>query len=88
VGTVVRKDRSPVSDIHEDDDDEPLGNRWSGMGRVVSRSGVEYMAPGGDLGAAARRREVSGKVAEEGRAGANSGWFAGGMFRRVSGMKS
>jgi hypothetical protein len=86
VGTVVRKDRSPVSDIDEDED-QPLGNKWSGYGRVVSRTGVD-MDPRGDIGTAARRREVSGKVAEEGRAGANSGWFSGGMFRRTSGFQS
>jgi hypothetical protein len=41
--------------------------------RVVSRSGIDTMG----------RREVSGKVAEEGRAGPR-GWFSGGLFRRPS----
>jgi hypothetical protein len=41
--------------------------------RVVSTSGVDTMG----------RREVSGKVAEEGRAGPR-GWFGGGLFRRPS----
>ena len=43
--------------------------------RVVSRSGVDE----GDLGMMGRRRDVSGKVAEEGRAG------GGGLWRRISG---
>jgi hypothetical protein len=54
--------------------------------RVVSRSGVDYMNPyefdDSDL-ATGRRRDVSGKVAEEGR----GGWGMGGMtFRKISGM--
>lgn len=44
--------------------------------RVVSRSGVDVDFVAGDLGTGNRRREVSGKVAEEGR---------GGIWRRVSG---
>jgi hypothetical protein len=55
--------------------------------RVVSRSGVDYMQPyefeEEDLGVRGRRRDVSGKVAEEGR----GGWGAGGMtYRKVSGV--
>jgi hypothetical protein len=54
--------------------------------RVISRSGVDYMNPyefdDSDLGTPGRRRDVSGKIAEEGRGG---GW--GGMtFRTISGM--
>lgn len=57
--------------------------------RVVSRSGVDYMNPyefdDSDLGTPGRRREVSGKIAEEGRGGA---WNGGGGMRerKVSGM--
>jgi hypothetical protein len=43
--------------------------------RVVSRTGVDVAE--GDLGLATRRREVSGKIAEEGR--------GGGLWRRISG---
>lgn len=41
-----------------------------------------------DLGTPGRRRDVSGKIAEEGRGGVgSSGWGGGGMtFRKVSGM--
>lgn len=51
-------------------------------GRVVSRSGVDE----GDLGLAggtwkARKRDVSGKVAEEGR----GGWRSGAYLRKISG---
>ncbi|EAT86940.2 hypothetical protein SNOG_05876 [Parastagonospora nodorum SN15] len=54
--------------------------------RVVSRSGVDYINPyefdDSDI-ATGRRRDVSGKVAEEGR----GGWGMGGMtFRKISGM--
>jgi hypothetical protein len=54
--------------------------------RVVSRSGVDYISPyefdDSDLGMPGRRRDVSGKIAEEGRGG---GW--GGMTqRKVSGV--
>jgi len=60
--------------------------------RVVSRSGVDYMNPyefdDSDLGTPGRRRDVSGKIAEEGRGGVgSSGWGGGGItFRKVSGM--
>jgi hypothetical protein len=60
--------------------------------RVVSRSGVDYMNPyefdDSDLGTPGRRRDVSGKIAEEGRGGVgSSGWGGGGMtYRKVSGM--
>lgn len=55
--------------------------------RVISRSGVDYMNPyefdDSDLGTPGRRRDVSGKIAEEGR----GGWGMGGMtFRKISGM--
>ncbi|KAF1850749.1 uncharacterized protein K460DRAFT_391180 [Cucurbitaria berberidis CBS 394.84] len=54
--------------------------------RVVSRSGVDYINPyefdDSDLGTPGRRRDVSGKIAEEGRGGV---W--GGMTqRKVSGF--
>ncbi|KAF2257841.1 hypothetical protein CC78DRAFT_171846 [Lojkania enalia] len=64
--------------------------------RVVSRTGIDYVGDYSfdnefsDLGAPARRRDVSGKVAEEGRGGSLAGW--GGMggsgltFRKVSGV--
>ncbi|KAF1976593.1 hypothetical protein BU23DRAFT_587952 [Bimuria novae-zelandiae CBS 107.79] len=64
--------------------------------RVVSRSGVDYMSPyddSSDLGTPGRRRDVSGKVAEEGRGGvANLAARWGGMkdhgltYRKVSGV--
>ncbi|KAF2668258.1 hypothetical protein BT63DRAFT_440453 [Microthyrium microscopicum] len=96
-GTVVR--RSPVSEMDEEEEEEPRGHRLQGSydngygkgyGRVVSRTGVDVMDYGADLGMmGGRRRDVSGKIAEEGRGGAASGgWFAGGLFRRASGMKS
>ncbi|KAL6708015.1 hypothetical protein ACN47E_003449 [Coniothyrium glycines] len=54
--------------------------------RVISRSGIDYMNPyefdDSDLGSSGRRRDVSGKVAEEGRGG---GW-SGMTQRKVSGM--
>jgi hypothetical protein len=54
--------------------------------RVISRSGVDYINPyefdDSDLGTAGRRRDVSGKIAEEGRGG---GW-SGMTQRKVSGM--
>ncbi|KAF2450336.1 hypothetical protein P171DRAFT_468692 [Karstenula rhodostoma CBS 690.94] len=64
--------------------------------RVVSRSGVDYMSPYdgeyADLGSSGRRREVSGKVAEEGRGGvaelaARWGMREQGLtYRKVSGV--
>lgn len=64
--------------------------------RVISRSGVDYMSPyddPADLGTPGRRREVSGKVAEEGRSGvADLANRWGGMkdhgltYRKVSGV--
>ncbi|KAI4621910.1 hypothetical protein J4E80_004284 [Alternaria sp. BMP 0032] len=54
--------------------------------RVVSRSGVDYINPyefdESDLGTPGRRRDVSGKIAEEGRGG---GW-SGMTQRKVSGV--
>jgi hypothetical protein len=54
--------------------------------RVVSRSGVDYINPyefdDSDLGTPGRRRDVSGKIAEEGRGG---GW-SGMTQRKVSGV--
>ncbi|KAI9739194.1 MAG: hypothetical protein M1834_007407 [Cirrosporium novae-zelandiae] len=44
-------------------------------GRVISNSGVDLLKTGGTLG----RRDVSGKVVEEGRGGPNSRW---GKWRR------
>ena len=60
--------------------------------RVVSRSGVDYMNPyefdDSDLGTPGRRRDVSGKIAEEGRGGMGAnGWGSGGMtYRKISGI--
>ena len=66
--------------------------------RVLSRSGVDYdgrydFDDSSDLGTPGRRREVSGKVAEEGRGGvANLASRWGGMrgneltYRKVSGV--
>ncbi|RAR14097.1 hypothetical protein DDE83_002515 [Stemphylium lycopersici] len=62
--------------------------------RVISRSGVDYMQPyefddnSADLGGmpmgGGRRRDVSGKIAEEGRGG---GWGGSGMVqRKISGV--
>jgi hypothetical protein len=73
-GTVVRKSLRPR--LHEEDE--------SGYSRdrVVSSTGVDAVnGVLGDIGVG--RREVSGKVAEEGRAGPR-GWFGGGLFRRTS----
>lgn len=54
--------------------------------RVVSRSGVDYISPydleDPDLGTPGRRRDVSGKIAEEGR----GGMWGGMTQRKVSGM--
>ncbi|KAF1939794.1 hypothetical protein EJ02DRAFT_436076 [Clathrospora elynae] len=54
--------------------------------RVVSRSGVDYINPyefdDSDLGTPGRRRDASGKIAEEGRGG---GW-SGMTQRKVSGV--
>lgn len=56
-------------------------------GRVVSRTGVDLADASvmytGALAQQARGRQVSGKVAEEGRAGQNNGWFM--RRREVSG---
>ena len=58
--------------------------------RVVSRSGVDYGFDDADLGTPGRRRDVSGKVAEEGRGGAgNMPWAMDGhglTYRKVSGV--
>lgn len=58
--------------------------------RVVSRSGVDYMHPyefdEADLGTPGRRRDVSGKIAEEGRGGAGAGGWGGMTYRKISGM--
>ncbi len=56
--------------------------------RVVSRSGIDYVNPyefdDSDLGTPGRRRDVSGKVAEEGRGGA---WNDHGLtHRKASGV--
>ena len=51
--------------------------------RVVSRSGIDYINPyefdDSDLGTPGRRRDVSGKIAEEGRGGA---WNGNGLTQR------
>ncbi|KAF1913051.1 hypothetical protein BDU57DRAFT_541734 [Ampelomyces quisqualis] len=58
--------------------------------RVVSRSGVDYMNPyefdDSDLGMPGRRRDVSGKVAEEGRGGMGAGGWGGMTHRKISGV--
>ncbi|CAI6330780.1 unnamed protein product [Periconia digitata] len=66
--------------------------------RVVSRSGVDYEGrlyndDASDLGTAGRRRDVSGKIAEEGRGGGGLAerWAMGEVgqgltYRKVSGM--
>ncbi len=59
--------------------------------RVVSRSGVDYMNPyefeESDLGTSGgRRRDVSGKIAEEGRGGMGANGWRGMTHRKVSGM--
>jgi hypothetical protein len=61
----------------------------SGYGRVVSRSGVDVLDADGDLGTMRGRRDVSGKVAEEGRGGPSvGGWFGSGLLRRSSRMNN
>lgn len=58
--------------------------RGSGMGEVPQLVG-RNVSTGNDIGVQKGwRREVSGKVAEEGRGGAASGW--GARFRKVSGL--
>ena len=59
--------------------------------RVISRSGVDYMnadevddADGAGTGG--RRRDVSGKIAEEGRGGMGASGWRGMTHRKVSGM--
>jgi hypothetical protein len=58
--------------------------------RVVSRSGVDYMNPyefdDSDLGTAGRRRDVSGKIAEEGRGGIGASGWGGMTYRKISGI--
>ena len=58
--------------------------------RVVSRSGVDYMNPyefdDSDLGTPGRRRDVSGKIAEEGRGGQGSNGWGGMTYRKISGI--
>lgn len=58
--------------------------------RVISRSGVDYMNPyefdDSDLGTPGRRRDVSGKIAEEGRGGAGARGWGGMTHRKVSGV--
>lgn len=58
--------------------------------RVVSRSGVDYMNPyefdDSDLGTPGRRRDVSGKVAEEGRGGMGASGWKGMTYRKISGI--
>jgi hypothetical protein len=60
--------------------------------RVISRSGVDYGFDDSDLGTSGRRREVSGKIAEEGRGGGGHMGGRWGMqdhgmtYRNVSGV--
>jgi hypothetical protein len=70
-GTVIRK---PLKSFDEGVQTGYMIAKGS-PSRVVSRTGVDVAE--GDLGLASRRREVSGKVAEEGR--------GGGIWRRISG---
>jgi hypothetical protein len=80
-GTVIRKT------VKAGDEREQLNLYPYGMGersspRVLSRSGVD-MSVGADLGVVHGRREVSGKVAEEGRSVYRSGIF----MRKASGAR-
>lgn len=58
--------------------------------RVISRSGVDYINPyefeEADLGTPGRRRDVSGKIAEEGRGGVGQKGWMGMTHRKVSGV--
>lgn len=73
-GTVVRKNGGSQ-------------DTYNGYGRVVSRSGVDVMDASSDLGMRGGRRDVSGKIAEEGRGGIGAGrWFTSGLLRRTSRM--
>lgn len=58
--------------------------------RVVSRSGVDYVNPyefdDSDLGTPGRRRDVSGKIAEEGRGGMGAKGWGGMTYRKISGI--
>jgi hypothetical protein len=74
-GTVVRKPK-------EREEDEP--EQFRGYARVLSRSGADIADGRSHLAPGKNRREVSGKVAEEGRGGR---WLRGGLFnRKASGM--
>lgn len=58
--------------------------------RVISRSGVDYINPyefdDSDLGTPGRRRDVSGKIAEEGRGGMGARGWTGMTHRKISGV--
>lgn len=83
-GTIVRKDIREEDEENEYDDQFDGYANGAGYGRVISRSGVDILETTGDLGMRGRR-DVSGKVAEEGRGGPPSGgWFGSGILRRVS----
>lgn len=73
-GTVIKKDRA--------DEERNVYSPNRSSPRVVSRTGVDFMGADSDLGLSRNRRDVSGKVAEEGR----GGWGGGLNMRRVSGM--
>jgi hypothetical protein len=82
-GTVIRKPRAA-----EEPEVNPYG--WdngpqssNNSPRVISRTGVDFMDVGSDLGLSMGRREVSGKVAEEGRAG--GAWTSSLFMRKASG---
>jgi hypothetical protein len=83
-GTVVRR-----SNGEEGDGQDVKRASYNGYGRVVSRSGADVMGASGDLGVRGRR-DVSGKIAEEGRGGvrrsASGRWFGSGLLRRSSRM--
>ena len=77
-GTVIRK---PAQAESEEVDDEAYHIFNTSPSRVISRSGADVMGSMGDLGLGKNRREVSGKIAEEGRGGIRSGLF----LRNISG---
>jgi hypothetical protein len=79
-GTVIRKP-TRAGDESEQLAPYPRGMGERGSPRVVSRTGVD-MSVGADLGWGQGRREVSGKVAEEGRSEYRTGIF----MRKASGL--
>ncbi|KAF2430059.1 hypothetical protein EJ08DRAFT_734554 [Tothia fuscella] len=78
-GTVIRK----APRAGEEEELHSYINSNSNSPRVISRSGVDVMNVGADLGVAQGRRDVSGKVAEEGRSD-----YKIGMFMRKASARS